>query len=112
MNFKEMDKRLLGFYIFLAVCFLYSFYCEFSGPSEKDLIITQLNENVQKLKIEQKNLKKDIKAQKEKCYFEGQRDAITGDVRIAEIEKGTGKYKWVKSPWDNGEEPIYKIDEK
>ena len=39
--------------------------------------------------------------QMEYAYFEGQRDAITGDVRI--ISLADGRYKWVKSPWDQGD---------
>ncbi len=49
---------------------------------------------------------KDIREALEMCYFEGQRDALSGDVRIEEIESGC--YKWTSSPWDSGEEPIYK----
>lgn len=37
----------------------------------------------------------------EKAYFEGQKDAIEGDVRIEYI-KELKKWHWTKSPWDDG----------
>ena len=40
----------------------------------------------------------------EKAYFEGQKDAINGDVRI--ILKDS-IYYWSKSCWDNGTKPTY-----
>ena len=41
----------------------------------------------------------------ERAYFEGQRDALDGDVRI-KMGKDSA-FIWVKSPWDNGDKPIY-----
>jgi hypothetical protein len=35
----------------------------------------------------------------ERAYFEGQRDAIEGDVRI---EKRDGVWSWKKTCWDTG----------
>ncbi len=44
----------------------------------------------------------------EKAYFEGQRDAINGDIRI---KLGCDSiYFWHKSCWDNGRKPIYNPD--
>jgi len=40
----------------------------------------------------------------EKAYFEGQKDALNGDIRIE--KKGTG-YKWIKSPWNDNFKPLY-----
>ena len=40
----------------------------------------------------------------EKSYFEGQKEAISGDVRIKKTETG---WIWVKSPWDTGRAPVY-----
>ncbi len=37
-------------------------------------------------------------------YFEGQKDALKGDVRIA---KENGKWVWKKSCWDNGKETSF-----
>jgi len=39
-----------------------------------------------------------------KAYFEGQRDAINGDIRIA-IKDST--YIWIKSCWDDGAIPLF-----
>lgn len=40
----------------------------------------------------------------EKAYYEGQRDAIHGDIRIKQHK---GNYVWTKSPWDSGQKPIF-----
>lgn len=40
------------------------------------------------------------------AYFEGQRDAIQGDIRIKYVDE-LKSWTWVKSCWDNGPEPIY-----
>jgi hypothetical protein len=42
----------------------------------------------------------------EYAYFEGQKDALEGDVRIQMNEDSTC-YKWIKTPWDSGKRPIY-----
>lgn len=39
-----------------------------------------------------------------KAYFEGQKDAINGDVRIA-IKDSV--YIWTKSCWDDGTKPLF-----
>jgi len=41
----------------------------------------------------------------ERAYYEGQRDAINGDIRIKRNIDSC--YIWVKSPWDDGSEPNY-----
>lgn len=41
----------------------------------------------------------------EKAYFEGQKDALEGDIRIA--RDSTSKWVWVRSPWDDEKNPIY-----
>lgn len=40
----------------------------------------------------------------EKAYYEGQKDALKGDIRIMYTN---GKWIWVKSPWDDGNRPLY-----
>jgi hypothetical protein len=41
----------------------------------------------------------------EYAYMEGQRDYMDGDIRI---EKNSyGDYVWIKSPWNQGDEPTY-----
>jgi len=107
-----MNKKLLGFYIFLALVILNASYKSFMAPSLNEISITNLTKELKELKETVVTIKKEAHVIKEMSYFEGQRDAITGDIRIEEIEKGTGKYKWGKSPWDSGESPVYKIDEK
>lgn len=44
----------------------------------------------------------------EKAYFEGQKDAIEGDVRIKKNKDSI--YIWEKSPWNNGSKPLYNPD--
>ena len=39
----------------------------------------------------------------EKAYFEGQKDAIEGDIRI---QKVGNHYKWTKSCWDNSDRVV------
>lgn len=39
----------------------------------------------------------------EKAYFEGQKDAINGDVRIR--KNNDGCWVWTKSCWDGGDTP-------
>jgi len=34
----------------------------------------------------------------EKSYFEGQREALSGDIRIESVN---GKWHWAKSPWNS-----------
>lgn len=41
----------------------------------------------------------------ERCYFEGQKDALNKDVRIKINKDST--YIWVKSPWDSGRKPTF-----
>ena len=41
----------------------------------------------------------------EYAYMEGQRGVLEGDVRI---EKIGNDYVWIKSPWDEKEEPAFK----
>lgn len=59
---------------------------------------------------EEKNLELEIENAlnelAEQCYYEGQRDALEGDVRI-EIGADSVNYKWIKSPWDNGKTPQF-----
>jgi hypothetical protein len=53
-------------------------------------------------------IKKSLRLASEYGYFEGQKDALTGDIRIEKIYDTDSSYRWVKSPWDNvGVEPMY-----
>ena len=51
-------------------------------------------------------LKNNLTKAQEYGYFEGQKDAIEGDIRIRKIEDST--YIWSKSPWDDSKkQPLY-----
>ena len=55
-------------------------------------------------------MKKTIYIMAETAYFEGQKDAINGDIRIVQVKdtiKDTVKWVWTKTPWDNGRAPIF-----
>jgi len=41
----------------------------------------------------------------EQAYFEGQRDALEGDVRIKKDDNGC--WIWTKSPWNSNREPEF-----
>jgi hypothetical protein len=47
----------------------------------------------------------DVQKALEQAYFEGQKDALNGDIRIKRNQDSC--YIWTSSPWDNGKEPIY-----
>lgn len=84
-----MDKRLLGvfsFAIFLIAIFTAGLLILNSSRTQT----AKLEDSIVKLT--------------EAAYFEGQKDAIEGDVRIKKTEAG---WVWEKSPWDNGQVPIY-----
>lgn len=58
---------------------------------------SDLNQKIETIKL--------IYMYTEKGYFEGQKDAIEGDIRI---RKNGNIYEWTKSPWDDGSKPMYK----
>ena len=41
----------------------------------------------------------------EEAYFEGQKDALTGDVRIKKNIDSC--WVWTKSCWDSGKQPLF-----
>lgn len=51
------------------------------------------------------NTKKELYNVCEQAYFEGQRDALEGDVRIKRNENGC--WIWTKSPWNTGRQPEF-----
>lgn len=55
--------------------------------------------------IDTKQTEKAMQKALEKAYFEGQKDALNGDVKI-KLNKDSC-FIWVKSPWDSGVTPIY-----
>lgn len=40
------------------------------------------------------------------AYFQGQKEAMNGDVRI-KYDEQTKKYSWTKSCWDSGAKPTF-----
>ena len=42
--------------------------------------------------------------EKESAYFEGQYDAMHGDVRIRQVDS---LWVWTKSPWCSGQQPVW-----
>lgn len=55
--------------------------------------------------VDKKELTQKVQEACERAYFEGQRDALDGDIRI-KMGKDSS-YIWIKSPWNNGDKPIY-----
>lgn len=48
------------------------------------------------------DIQREVMKELEKAYFEGQKDAISGDVRIRkDID---GDWTWSKSPWNDDED--------
>lgn len=59
---------------------------------------------VKKDEIRESKFETSIQENIEKAYFEGQRDAIEGDIRIKKVDSC---YVWTKSCWDSGKAPIF-----
>ena len=51
------------------------------------------------------NIKDNYQETLEQAYFEGQRDALNGDIRIKKDLNGC--YIWTKSPWNDERAPIF-----
>jgi prepilin-type N-terminal cleavage/methylation domain-containing protein len=51
-----------------------------------------------------KNLETHTQQTIEWAYYQGQKNALEGDIRI---QKRDSLYVWIKSPWDGGKEPSY-----
>lgn len=50
----------------------------------------------------------EIQSALEKAYFEGQKDAINGDIRI-KFDEEFQCYRWAKTPWNDGTKPLLDI---
>lgn len=71
------------------------------------ILIISISVSCSNTKVEKKYaLEEAITRSLEEAYFEGQRDYLEGDIRISKIGDAHG-YKWIKSPWDNGELPLF-----
>jgi len=71
----------------------------------KYLVLMLLLVSCNYVTVDKNKLKEKATEMAERAYFEGQRDAIDGDIRIR-LNKDSA-YEWIKSPWDNGDKPIY-----
>ena len=69
------------------------------------LILIVLISSCDAVIIERGETEAKIKKSLEEAYFEGQKDAILGDVRI--VKNNDSCWMWTKSCWDSGEEPTY-----
>jgi len=47
----------------------------------------------------------------EYSYSEGQKDMLTGENITIEYDSNNKVWCWIGSPWDNGEKPIYNLNE-
>lgn len=47
----------------------------------------------------------DVRKQMEQAYFEGQRDALTNDIRIKRNQDSC--WIWIKSPWNSDRQPVF-----
>ncbi|MBD3262172.1 MAG: hypothetical protein GF334_10990 [Candidatus Altiarchaeales archaeon] len=52
-------------------------------------------------------LSKTLSVGVERAYFEGQKDALQGDIRIDSTDSG---WAWTESPWDSKKEPLWHPD--
>jgi hypothetical protein len=55
--------------------------------------------------VDTKEVEKAFTQEIEKAYFEGQKDAINGDIKIK--LNNDSIYQWIKSPWNDNREPIF-----
>jgi len=101
-----MKQIIIGIVIFIVVTLVtYSYLTSeeigtvyYDGYSDE--------EPIQSLEIDKSSLGVSMKTLMEYAYFEGQKDYINGEIKVEESDDGN--FIWVDSPWDSGEEPIYK----
>jgi hypothetical protein len=55
--------------------------------------------------IKEEKIEHSLNLALEEAYFEGQKDAISGDIRIKKDSEGY--WYWSKSPWNNNREPVF-----
>lgn len=59
-----------------------------------------INKSIEREKEKSTSIQQVIKKECERAYFEGQRDAIEGDIRIKKTKESC--WIWTKSCWDSG----------
>lgn len=80
-------------FFIISICFLlFLNSCDLSCKNENSTGLTS-------------SLRQDVSFLMEKAYFEGQKDALNGDVRI--VLNSDSTYVWRKSPWGGGRKPTY-----
>ena len=90
---SKNDKKVMAIAAFmLLISFIGMFVISVIGFSNTD---TSSKPEVQRI----------VTTAIESAYFEGQKDALEGDVRI--IKSEFDGYKWIKSPWDDGKTPLF-----
>lgn len=52
----------------------------------------------------QESIESIIREKMEYAYFEGQKDALNGRIRVEKISDTS--WIWIESPWDSGKPPI------
>ena len=87
-------KKRTAFYIllFVSISFLLCWHASQAEKREKEQAVD--------------NMTKIITTYMEKAYYEGQRDAIDGDIRI-KFDYTDQRWHWTKSPWNGGKDWIF-----
>ncbi len=68
----------------------------------REVLIDKTSEDINKLESSLKGIEDLYYTELESAYFEGQKDAIEGDLRIKKIDSC---YVWTKSVWDDTKKP-------
>lgn len=87
---KYYGSKILFLMIIIGLIILAFIPPKYEGGDEK------LNSKIE-------YLQKQIQLRMEYSYFEGQKDALSNDIRIEEVN---GEYIWSKSPWDDNNKTI------
>lgn len=93
MNTVLKDLFIINNYVKICLLFLFILFL-FCGCKNNDNPFSKYGERGEILR-----------GLLEMAYFEGQKDAIEGDIRIKLMEDSI--YVWSKSPWEDGTKPVY-----
>lgn len=108
---RERSGLLIAIIAFSLLSFILADFLVNSGlrPKSKKLT-TEVPTSSQSIVTVRSNeeLNQIVQERMEEAYFEGQKDAIHGDIRIE--QNADSCYFWVQSPWDSGKEPIFRPD--
>lgn len=99
-NIFNIFKKYIVFVVVFVVLFL----------SLKPYYQKWTSQNKEDVKKIAKTISITMTQSMEKAYAAGQKDFMNGKVCIKAVKDGNfTHYIWVKSPWDSGKEPTYKI---